>query len=70
MMLHTSFIILLTSDFFSVPPQLSVFTSGSEVLIEGANVSSLCNVSAYPALTVTWSKLNEDGFTALRSWLI
>ena len=54
---------------FSVPAQVSVFAIGSEVLIEGGSVSLHCIASAYPEPTVTWAKLNSDGFTELSDWL-
>lgn len=67
-----TFFNLLTCGFFSVPAQsVSVFVSGSEVLIEGGNLFLHCNADglAYPKPTVTWSKLNADGYTKLSSWL-
>ena len=62
----------MNCDFFTFPVQLvSVSVSGSEVLIEGGNLSGHCNADAlaFPKPTVTWSKLNADGFTELSSWL-
>ena len=62
-----SLFVLLLSDSFSVPSQISGFASGSEVLIEGGNVFLCCNASAYPKPTVSWAKSNADDFTVVAS---
>ena len=66
-----SLFILLPSDFLiSVLGQISVFASGSEVLVEGDNVLLHCDAFAYPKPTVSWSKLNADDFKlVVSSWL-
>lgn len=49
---------------------LSGLASGSEVVIEGDNVSFYCNASAYPQPIGFWSKLSADDFAVVVShWL-
>ena len=60
----------LWSAFYSVPAQVSVLGSGSEVLIEGGSVSFYCDALAYPEPIVSWSKVNADDFMVIESsWL-
>ena len=66
-----SYFISLLSYFYSVPAQISVVTSGSEVVMEGGTESFYCDASAYPEPIVSWSKVNADGLTVIlvSSWL-
>ena len=60
----------LWSDLYSVPAQISVLASGSEVVMEGGTVSFYCDASAYPEPIVSWSKVNADDFMVIgSSWL-
>ena len=59
-------------DLYSVPAQISVLASASEVVMEGGAVSFYCHsdASAYPEPIVSWSKVNADDFMVIGSnWL-